>query len=239
MEDGIRLNKYLSAVGFCSRREADRLIEEGKVHIDGKQAFVGMKVCRNQEILVDGHLIERDDRERILLLVNKPTGIVCTTAKQEQGNIVDYLHYPKRIYPIGRLDKDSRGLLLMTNVGGLHNEITRVARGHEKEYIVTVNKRIDSAFVKKMSQGVYIPELDYQTMPAKVKKLSQRSFSIVLKEGKNRQIRRMCKALSYHVYDLQRIRIMHFTLKDIQEGMYRSATDDEWDMLMRTVKADF
>lgn len=239
MEDGIRLNKYLSAVGFCSRREADRLIETGKVYIDGQQAFVGMKVCKDQEIIVDGHTIERADGERILLLVNKPAGIVCTTAQQEQDNIIDYLHYPKRIYPIGRLDKDSRGLLLMTNVGELHNEITRVSYGHEKEYIVTVDRRIESTFVKKMSQGVYIPELDYQTMPAKVKKLSQRSFSIVLKEGKNRQIRRMCKALSYRVHDLQRIRIMHFTLKDIKEGMYRSATDDEWGILMRTVKADF
>ncbi len=238
MEEQIRLNKYLSAVGFCSRRKADSLIEAGQVFVDGHQAYVGMKVFDGQEITVDGRPVINSNDEPILLLVNKPVGIVCTASKQERHNIVDYLHYPARVYPIGRLDKDSHGLILMTNIGSLHNEITKAANGHEKEYVVTVDKRIDVDFISQMAQGVYLSELQYKTRPAQVKKLSQRSFSIILKEGKNRQIRRMCSELSYRVKDLQRIRVMHFTLTGIEEGGYRPATKEEWETLLESVNED-
>ena len=231
IDEPIRINKYLSAAGFCSRRRADSLIDEGRVTIDGKIALKGTMVTPEQIVYVDGIPVENKDRKDILLLVNKPKGIVCTAQSKEENNIIDFLNYPRRIYPVGRLDKDSRGLILMTNVGELHNEITSVSNMHEKEYIVTVNKRIDAGFIKNMSEGVYLKDLEQMTLPAQVKKLSERTMSIVLHEGKNRQIRRMCNALSYRVLDLKRIRIMHFLLDGIEEGSYREATQDEWERL--------
>lgn len=235
-EKTMRLNKYLSAAGVCSRREADRLIEAGRVSVDGQTASVGMVIETDCHVSVDGQPVSGVVKKDILLLVNKPMGIVCTAERQEKHNIIDFLDYPERIYPIGRLDKDSHGLILMTNVGSLHNEITRAANGHEKEYIVTVDKRIEADFVQKMAAGVYLPELGCKTMPAKVQKLSEKTFSIVLKEGKNRQIRRMCRALSYRTRDLKRIRIMHFRIDGIAEGQYRPATEAEWTMLKQAVK---
>lgn len=235
MEETMRLNKFLSAAGVCSRRKADQMIEAGRVTVDGQAATVGMTVWQGQRVCVDGMPVDGLEEEKVLLLVNKPLGIVCTAERQEKNNIVDFLNYPKRIYPIGRLDKDSHGLLLMTNVGGLHNEITRAANGHEKEYVVTVDRRIEADFVRKMAAGVYLPELGCKTMPAKVRKLSDKTFSIVLKEGKNRQIRRMCRALDYRTKDLKRVRIMHFRLDGIAEGQYRAATEAEWKELERVV----
>lgn len=235
MEEMIRLNKFLSAAGICSRREADRMIDAGRVTVNGQLATVGMTIHSGQQVCMDGKLVDASEKEKILLLVNKPIGIVCTAERQEKDNIIDFLNYPKRIYPIGRLDKDSHGLLLMTNVGELHNEITRAANGHEKEYVVTVDRRIEAEFVRKMAAGVYLPELKCKTMPAKVRKLSDKTFSIVLKEGKNRQIRRMCRALDYRTRDLKRVRVMHFLLDGIAEGQYRAATDAEWKKLEESI----
>ena len=237
MEETMRLNKFLSAAGVCSRRGADRLIAAGRVSVDGQPASVGMVINTGQQVSVDGQPVAGVLQKRILLLVNKPIGIVCTAERQEKHNIIDFLNYPERIYPIGRLDKDSHGLLLMTNVGELHNEITRAANGHEKEYIVTVDRRIEADFVRKMAAGVYLPDLGCRTMPTKVQKLSDKTFSIVLKEGKNRQIRRMCRALDYRTKDLKRVRIMHFQLDGIAEGQYRAATEAEWKILEERIGA--
>lgn len=230
MEESLRLNKYLSAAGVCSRRAADKLIKEGKVKVDGAVAGVGVRVSRDSVVEVSGRKVVFEER-KVLLLFNKPKGIVCTAEKRERDNIVDYIGYPVRVYPIGRLDKDSRGLILLTNVGALHNGITRAAGGHEKEYEVTLNRPYDEAFLKHMAAGVKLPELDYLTAPAKVARISRRKFSIILTEGKNRQIRRMCSALGYEVMDLVRTRIMDFHLSDIREGTYREATEEEWKML--------
>ena len=229
-----RLNKYLSEIGYCSRRKADRLIEEGRVRVEGIVASVGQKVLEEQEIAIDGRIITKKKDDSVLLLVNKPIGIVCTADKREPDNIIDFVGYPNRIYPVGRLDKDSHGLILLTNVGWLHNEITRANGRHEKEYIVRVNRRIGADFIRRMTEGVYLPELSCTTAPATVRKLSEKTFSIILIQGKNRQIRRMCKALDYGVEDLKRIRVMHFKLDGIEEGSYRQATDEEWKLLEET-----
>ena len=236
--EGTRINKYLSAAGFCSRRQADRLIEEGRVEVGESVATLGTKVLPKDTVYVDGKPVVGDEPQEVLLLVNKPKGIVCTAEKREKDNIIDFLHYPTRIYPIGRLDKDSHGLILMTNVGSLHNEITRAANGHEKEYLVKVNKRIDGRFIRHMEEGVYLPELDLTTAPAEVWKRSDNVFSIVLREGRNRQIRRMCRELSYRVLDLERIRVMHFQIDGIPEGQYRKATAREWAELRRRIKGE-
>ncbi|MBR1629315.1 MAG: pseudouridine synthase [Lachnospiraceae bacterium] len=231
--EGIRLNKYLSGMGVCSRREADRMMAEGRIRIDGETVGPGARIFLGQQVELDGNVLQTKDAEpgRVLLLCNKPMGIVCTTDRREKDNIIDFIHYPERIYPIGRLDKDSHGLILLTNVGYLHNEITRAAGGHEKEYLVRVDRRITADFVRRMSSGVYLSELSCMTAPAKVKKLSERTFSIVLTQGKNRQIRRMCRECSYGVVDLERIRVMHFTLEGLSEGEFRAATEEEWKLL--------
>ena len=233
--EGTRLNKYLSEMGICSRRAADALIEEGRVLVDGERASKGARVYFGQEVSVDGEKVCAEAKPPVLLLVNKPVGIVCTNDKREKDNIIDFLGYPKRIYPIGRLDKDSHGLILMTNVGRLHNEITRASGGHEKEYRVRVNRRIEADFIKKMSEGVYLSELSCMSAPARVKKLSEKTFSIILTQGKNRQIRRMCKELGYGVVDLCRLRVMHFLLDGIAEGHYRPATAEEWRILEQKI----
>ncbi len=221
----IRLNKYLSEAGFCSRREADRIIEQGRIMVDGKCAVPGMKVLPSQRIIVDGKPIIKEE-EKIILAVNKPIGVVCTTTNRfKEENIVDFVNYPKRIYPIGRLDKNSEGLILMTNQGELGNKILKASNYHEKEYIVTVNKPITPEFLEKMQNGV--PILDTITRPCKIKKKGKKIFSIILTQGLNRQIRRMCESLGYRVETLKRIRIMNISLGDLPVGTYRPLTEEE------------
>ena len=225
-----RLNKYLSDAGVCSRRQADRYVEEGRITVDGKTAELGQRVLPEQQICVDGKPI-RISRKRVLLAVNKPRGIVCTTQKKEKDNIVDFIHYPERIYPVGRLDKESEGLLLMTNDGELMNEILKARNGHEKDYQVKVDKPVTKQFLRKMAQGVAI--LDTVTRPCKVRQTGPCSFRIILTQGLNRQIRRMCEALGYRVKELKRLRIMNITLGDLPEGQYRDVTETEFRELER------
>lgn len=227
----VRINKYLSSAGYCSRREADRLLEQGRVTIDGIPAQMGSKVIDGQTVFVDGKSIIEED-EKILLAFYKPTGIVCTTtANQGDNNIVDYIGYPKRIYPVGRLDKDSEGLILMTNNGEMMDKILRSSNGHEKEYIVTVNKEIDDSFIKAMSGGIYLAELDRTTKPCKVTALGKKTFRIILTQGLNRQIRRMCSTQGREVVQLKRIRIMNILLGDLKPGEYRNVTEAEYQKL--------
>lgn len=237
-----RLNKWLSRMGACSRREADRLIQEGKVLIDGKVAQMGQRVEDGQKVICDGKPVGDTDGGRgevkpprpVLLAVNKPRGIVCTTSDKDRAeNIVEMLSYPERIYPIGRLDKESEGLILMTNQGDLVNKIMRAGNYHEKEYLVTVDKPIDSAFVKKMASG--IPILDTITRRCFVEKTGKTSFRIILTQGLNRQIRRMCEYLGYQVQTLKRVRIMELTLDGLKEGEYRQASREEWAKLEKGI----
>lgn len=231
----IRINKFLSEAGFCSRRGADILLQENRVTINGQVAQVGAKVRPGDIVSVDGNPIEKEEEE-ILLLVNKPVGIVCTTTdKQGENNIVDYLQYPKRIYPVGRLDKDSCGLLLMTNQGNLVNRIMRAGNYHEKEYVVQVDKPIDPDFLRKMSLGVYLRELNITTRPCRVKALGKDSFSIILTQGLNRQIRRMCQELGRQVVFLERRRIINLELGTLKPGEYRSITQEEKEELLSRI----
>ena len=229
----IRLNKYLSEAGVCSRREADRLIEDGKVTVDGSPARPGMRITPGQVVKVGAKVVSRQD-EMIVLAVNKPRGIVCTEEKRERNSIVRFLDYPVRVTYAGRLDKDSRGLLLMTNNGDIINRMMRAANRHEKEYKVTVDREVTEEFVKQMSEGVAI--LDTVTRPCKVKKLGKYMFSIILTQGLNRQIRRMCEALGYEVRDLVRVRMMNIRLGSLKEGQYRKLTDAELDELYEEIK---
>ncbi|MDR9401262.1 MAG: pseudouridine synthase [Psychroflexus sp.] len=225
MEDKIRLNKYLSQIGFCSRRQADKYIEENRIKIDGKLPELGLKISPGVDISFDGKQIDQNQDKRIYMLFNKPKGIVCTTdTNVEKDNIIDYINYPKRIFPIGRLDKMSEGLIMLTNDGDIVNKILRVENKHEKEYLVQVDQSITADFINKMENGVKI--LDTITQPCKLKKISNNEFKITLQQGLNRQIRRMCEALGYRVRSLQRIRIMHFKL-NIPVGKYRLLKDDE------------
>lgn len=220
----IRLNKYLSEAGVCSRREADRLVEEGKVLIDGVPARMGQKVSDENHITVNGRAVARKEKP-VLLAVNKPAGIVCTTAKFDKDNIVDYLKYPTRIYPIGRLDKDSEGLILMTNQGDLVNKILRGGNDHEKEYLVRINRPVTEEFLEQMRKGV--PILDTVTKPCKAEKVEPYKFRIVLTQGLNRQIRRMCEALGVRVVSLKRVRIMNIRLEGLKPGQYRKIEGQE------------
>lgn len=229
-EEAIRINKYLSDAGVCSRREADRLIEQQKILVNGIPAVMGQKVSIEDEIRVDGKLVERE-QEHILIAFNKPVGIECTSDLTNPDNIIDYIGYPKRIYPIGRLDKNSQGLILLTNDGSLVNRILKASNYHEKEYVVTVDKPVTEKFLKKMSQGVEI--LDQITRPCEVTKVSKHTFRIVLTQGLNRQIRRMCDALGYHVQKLKRIRIMNIQLGNLPKGSYRDVTDEEYQLLIK------
>ncbi|MDY3765897.1 MAG: pseudouridine synthase [Lachnospiraceae bacterium] len=225
----VRLNKFLAESGICSRREADRLIEEGMVWVDGQKAVQGMKVLPVQNVVVKGKTVKRE-KEMVLLAVNKPVGIVCTTEKKWGDHTIDeFLNYPKRIFSIGRLDKDSEGLLLMTNNGEILNKIMRAGNYHEKEYEVTVDREITDEFLRKMASGVAI--LDTVTRPCKVEKTGKRSFRIILTQGLNRQIRRMCEALGYRVTRLKRIRIMNICLGDLKPGAYRNVTREEMEQL--------
>ena len=225
MDEKIRINKYLSEIGFCSRREADRLLQEGRVLVEGQKAQPGEKVTADAKILVDGKPVKKVE-QKVLLLFYKPRGVVCSTKKQRQETtVIEYLDYPIRIYPIGRLDKESEGLLLLTNQGDLVNRIMRAGNYHEKEYLVTVDKPIDQDFVRKMAGGV--PILDTVTRPCQVEKTGRNSFRIILTQGLNRQIRRMCEYLGYQVRSLKRVRIMDLTLDGLSEGMYREASKEE------------
>ena len=221
-KEPVRLNKYLSEAGMCSRREADRLIESGKVTVDGRPAQTGMKVSPGQVVRVGRKVVSKQD-EMIVLAVNKPRGIVCTEERRERNSIVRFLDYPVRVTYAGRLDKDSRGLLLMTNNGDIINQMMRAANCHEKEYKVTVDKEITADFLKQMSGGV--PILDTVTRPCRVEKLGKYTFSITLTQGLNRQIRRMCQALGYEVKDLVRMRIMNIRLGSLREGQHWKLTD--------------
>ena len=233
-KEGVRLNKFLSDAGICSRRQADTYISEGKVTVDGVVAREGVRVMPGQKVCFMGKPIQKQE-ECILLVVNKPKGIVCTT-KGQKNNIVDFLGYKERIYPIGRLDVASEGLLLMTNDGDLMDGILRARNYHEKEYIVTVNRKIDDNFVKQMRQGVYLKGLDVTTRPCKVQKIGADTFSIILTQGLNRQIRRMCEALGYNVVRLQRIRIMNIKLGELKKGQCRKATESEFNELYRMIR---
>ena len=223
-----RLNKYLSEAGVCSRREADRLIESGKVTVDGVRAQTGMRVTPGQTVKVGRKVVSKQD-EMIVLAVNKPRGIVCTEERRERNSIVRFLNYPVRVTYVGRLDKDSRGLLLMTNNGDIINKMMRAANYHEKEYKVTVDQEITPEFIRQMSSGV--PILDTVTRPCRVEKIGKYTFSIILTQGLNRQIRRMCEALGYQVKDLVRVRVMNIRLGSLREGEYRKVTDEELEEL--------
>lgn len=220
-----RINKYLSEVGYCSRRAADKLIEQGRVTINGKIPEMGTKISDADEVRVDGKLIREPKDKPVYLAFNKPIGIVCTTdTRVEKNNIIDYINYPKRIFPIGRLDKPSEGLIFLTNDGDIVNKILRARNNHEKEYIVTVNKPIGLDFVKKMSNG--IPILDTVTRKCIVEQIGEKRFRIVLTQGLNRQIRRMCEYLDYRVTKLKRVRIMNVKL-DVPLGKWRDLTSKE------------
>lgn len=230
VDEQIRLNKFLSDAGYCSRREADRLVEQGVVKVNGKNAVMGQKVTINDSIMVKGKNISREE-EQILIALNKPVGIECTTDLNNPDNIVDFINFDKRIYPIGRLDKNSQGLILLTNDGSIVNNILKGSNYHEKEYVVTVDKPVTDDFIKKMSTGVRI--LDQVTRPCKVAKVKKHVFNIVLTQGLNRQIRRMCGELGYNVQKLKRIRIMNIELGNLPVGQYRKVADSELKELMR------
>lgn len=235
MDDGVRINKFLGSAGYCSRREADRLVGEGRVFIDGNMADMGNRVMPGQKVYVDGKAVVPEE-ENILIAVNKPRGIVCTTTdKQGANNIVDFLGCDKRIYPVGRLDKDSEGLLLMTNDGELMNNILTGKNEHEKEYIVEVDKNLSDDFERRMSEPMYLKELDKTTRPCRVIKAGKKTFRIILKQGLNRQIRRMCSNLGYKVVKLKRIRIMNIELNDLPAGATRKIEGSEYEKLMNLI----
>lgn len=225
-ETGVRLNKYISDAGYCSRREADRLIAEGLVTIDGRRAELGVKVYPWQQVSVQGRLLTPES-ELIFLVVNKPAGIECTTDRGNPDNIVDFIGLKKRIYPIGRLDKNSRGLIFMTNDGSLVNPILKASNYHEKEYLVEINREVTDDFLKAMSSGLWLPDLKVKTRKCEVERTGKTTFRIVLTQGLNRQIRRMCAVLDTKVLDLQRVRIMNITLGKLKEGEYRNIRKDE------------
>jgi 23S rRNA pseudouridine2604 synthase len=223
-DTGKRLNKYIADSGYCSRREADRLIDEGRVTVDGRRGVLGDRIMPGMEVCVDGKSLSGDG-EKVYILLNKPRGIVCTADPREPMNVVDYLGYPKRVFPVGRLDKDSEGLLLLTSDGEIVNRILRAAGGHEKEYEVQIDRPVTPEFVKRMSGGV--PILDTVTLPCRVRRTGERSFNIVLVQGLNRQSRRMCEALGANVTHLRRIRIMNLRLGKLQQGQWRELTEEE------------
>ncbi len=227
-----RINKYISETGFCSRREADKLIEQNRVTINGKIPEMGTKVSVNDEVRVDGKLVSDKKAKNVYLAFHKPVGIECTTNQSVKNNIVDYVNYPTRVFPIGRLDKDSEGLILMTDDGDIVNKILRSRNNHGKEYIVTVNKPITERFIKRMSNG--IPILDTITKKCEVEQISKYVFRIILTQGLNRQIRRMCEYLDYEVTALKRIRVINISL-DVSVGKYRELTSSELSELNKIV----
>ena len=231
-QPGVRLNKYMAQSGYCSRREADRPIEEGRVRIDGRVGALGDRVLPGMEVTVDGKALSGES-EKVYILLNKPRGIVCTADPREPMNVVDYLGLPTRVFPVGRLDKDSEGRLLLTSDGEIVNRMLRAAGGHEKEYEVTIDKPVTADFARKMMAGV--PILDTVTLPCKLRKTGERSFNIVLVQGLNRQIRRMCEALGANVTHLRRVRIMNLRLGRLQPGQWRELTEGELEALMEAL----
>ncbi|MEO2062513.1 MAG: 23S rRNA pseudouridine(2604) synthase RluF [Christiangramia sp.] len=231
MSEKIRINKFLSQLGYCSRRAADKLIDQGRIKVNGQLPEMGLKVNKEDHIEVDGKTVSKAElkEDNVYIAFNKPVGIVCTIdTRVEKDNIIDYINHPKRIFPIGRLDKPSEGLIFLTNDGDIVNKILRARNNHEKEYIVSVNKPITRNFIKKMASGV--PILDTVTRKCEVEHVGQHTFRIVLTQGLNRQIRRMCEYLGYEVTALKRIRIMNIGL-DIPVGEYRHITEQELKVL--------
>ncbi|GLR76017.1 23S rRNA pseudouridine(2604) synthase RluF [Aliivibrio sifiae] len=223
-----RLNKFISDTGYCSRREADKLIDQQRITINGKVPEMGTKVAEGDEVLVDGKPL-KEKQERIYIAFNKPVGITCTTERHVEGNIVDYINHKQRIFPIGRLDKPSDGLIFLTSDGDIVNKILRAGNAHEKEYVVRVDKPITDDFLTKMAAGV--PILDTVTLPCKIEQESRFVFRITLTQGLNRQIRRMCEYLDYEVFKLKRVRIMNIDLGELQSGEWRYLTDSEMDQI--------
>ena len=232
--EGTRINKYLSEIGYCSRREADKLIEQGRIMINSKEVKMGYKVQEDDVIHIDGEKIKHKKRKRIFIALNKPKGVVCTTnAGVEENNIIDYINFRERVFPIGRLDKTTTGLILLTNDGDTANKILKTAYNNEKEYLVRVNRPISEAILKKMSEGVKI--LGKKTKKCKVEKIKSTEFKIILTQGLNRQIRRMCEHFDFRVVSLQRVRIMNIKL-DVREGKYRLLNDKEISELTNMLK---
>src|SRR6056300_455032 len=232
---GTRINKYLSEIGYCSRRGADKLIEEARVTINGVVPAMGTNIQEGDIVAVDGIEVGKKETEHVYLIFNKPVGIVCTTdTRVEKDNIIDFINYPKRIFPIGRLDKPSEGLIFLTSDGDIVNKILRADNNHEKEYIVTVNRPFDDRFIHRMSNG--IPILGTKTKKCKVERISKNKFRIVLTQGLNRQIRRMCEYLGYDVVKLKRIRIMNVSL-DVPVGSWRDLTPAEMKTINTLVKS--
>ncbi|MEO2258352.1 pseudouridine synthase [Paenibacillus amylolyticus] len=224
------INKYISETGFCSRRETNRLIAAGRITINGRVCEKGADVEPDDVVLIDGKQIPRNDSEPVYIALNKPIGIVCTAAEHVEGNIIQYMNYPSRIFAIGRLDKASEGLILLTNDGGIVNKMMRSEHNHDKEYVVTVDKPVTDEFVKSMSEGVEI--LDVVTKPCEVYRQSDNVFRIILTQGLNLQIRRMCKALGYRVLKLERVRIMNITLDQLERGQWRHLEQEELEILL-------
>jgi 23S rRNA pseudouridine2604 synthase len=229
----MRLNKYISETGRCSRREADALIAAGRVTVNGRPIELGTQVAEGDEVRVDGELVRGRTRDaqhatqRVYIALNKPPGITCTTERHVAGNIIDYIGHPQRIFPIGRLDKDSEGLILLTSNGDIVNEILRSENEHEKEYRVTIDRPVTGEFLAGMAAGVYLPELDATTKPCIVEKISSTSFRIILTQGLNRQIRRMCEQFGCKVRRLQRVRIIRLRLGDLKPGEWRNLSETE------------
>ncbi|ADO56453.1 pseudouridine synthase [Paenibacillus jamilae] len=226
----MRINKYISETGFCSRRETNRLIAAGRITINGSVCEAGAEVEPLDIVLIDGKPIPINHSEPVYLALNKPIGIVCTAAEQVEGNIIRYVNYPSRIFAIGRLDKASEGLILLTNDGSIVNQMMRSEHGHEKEYVVTVDKPVTDEFTQTMSRGVEI--LNVITKPCKVDRISEYEFRIILTQGLNLQIRRMCKALGYRVLKLERVRIMNITLDHLERGQWRHLEKEELELLL-------
>ena len=231
--ESISINKYISSTGFCSRRAADKLLDEGRVKINGVIAKKGNRVTDADKVLIDGKPLKAKE-EQVYILLNKPVGITCTTDLKDKDNIVDFVNYPDRIFPVGRLDKPSQGLIILTNDGDIVNKILRAGNAHEKEYLVTVTKPITKSFIKGMAGGV--PILGTMTKKCKVKQIGKHNFSIILTEGMNRQIRRMCEHFDYKVSRLKRTRIMHLTIGDLPNGKWRHLTKVELDKLKKSVQ---
>jgi 23S rRNA pseudouridine2604 synthase len=223
----MRLNKYISETGVCSRREADALIEQGRVTVNGARAVLGTQVNEGDEVKLNGRVVGAKKKARVYIALNKPVGITCTTERHIQGNIVDFVGHRERIFPIGRLDKESDGLILLTSNGDIVNEILRAENNHEKESVVSVDKPVSDEFVAGMARGVRLPELDAVTKPCQVTRTGPKVFRIVLTQGLNRQIRRMCEVFGYNVRQLRRVRIINVRLGDLPVGKWRDLTPEE------------